>query len=35
VRELLDVAAGRKIYETVATQGKGIIELYEALLEQA
>ena len=35
VRELLDVAAGRKIYETVATQGKGIIELYEALLVQA
>jgi len=35
VRELLDVAAGRKIYETVATQGKGIIELYEALFETA
>ncbi len=33
VRELLDVAGGRKIYETVATQGKGIIELYEALLD--
>ena len=32
VRELLDVAGGRKIYETIATQGKGIIELYEALL---
>lgn len=33
VRELLDVAMGRKIYETIATQGKGIVELYEALLE--
>ncbi len=35
VRELLDVAGGRKIYETIATQGKGIIELYEALLARA
>ncbi|MSQ90981.1 MAG: hypothetical protein EXS01_06280 [Phycisphaerales bacterium] len=34
VRELLDVAAGRAIFETVATQGKGIVELYEALLER-
>ncbi|MSR45328.1 MAG: hypothetical protein EXS15_08280 [Phycisphaerales bacterium] len=34
VRELLDVAGGRAIYETIATQGKGIIELYEALIEQ-
>ncbi len=35
VRELLDVAGGRKIYETIATQGKGIVELYEALLARA
>ncbi|MSR69927.1 MAG: hypothetical protein EXS17_06230 [Phycisphaerales bacterium] len=35
VRELLDVAGGRKIYETIATQGKGIVELYEALLRRA
>ncbi len=35
VRELLDVAGGRKIYETIATQGKGIVELYEALLTDA
>ena len=27
VRELLDIAAGREILETVATQGKGIVEL--------
>ena len=32
VRELLDIAAGRPIFETVATQGRGIVELYEALL---
>ena len=32
VRELLDIASGRRILETIATQGKGIVELYEALL---
>ncbi len=32
VRELLDIAGGRKIYETVATQGKGVVELLDALL---
>lgn len=32
MRELLDVASGRTIFETIATQGKGIVELYEALL---
>jgi methylmalonyl-CoA mutase cobalamin-binding domain/chain len=32
VRELLDVAGGRPIFETVATEGKGIVELYEALM---
>jgi LAO/AO transport system kinase len=31
VRELLDVAGGRPILETIATQGKGIVELLEAL----
>lgn len=31
VRELLDIASGRPIFETVATQGRGIVELYEAL----
>jgi len=30
-RELLDIAAGRPIYETIATQGKGIVELLEGL----
>ena len=29
---VLDVAAGRPIHETIATQGKGVIELLEALL---
>ena len=33
VRELLDIAAGRKIYETIATQGKGVIELLEGLFD--
>lgn len=32
VRELLDIASGRRILETIATQGQGIVELYEALL---
>jgi LAO/AO transport system kinase len=31
VRELLDIASGRPIFETVATQGKGIIELLDHL----
>jgi methylmalonyl-CoA mutase cobalamin-binding domain/chain len=30
-RELLDIAAGRDIYETIATQGQGIVELLDAL----
>jgi methylmalonyl-CoA mutase cobalamin-binding domain/chain len=32
-RELLDVAGGRSIHETVATQGKGVVDLLEALLD--
>jgi methylmalonyl-CoA mutase cobalamin-binding domain/chain len=31
VRELLDIANGREIFETIATQGKGVIELLEHL----
>ncbi len=31
VRELLDIAAGRPIKETIATQGKGIVELLDTL----
>lgn len=31
VRELLDIAAGRRIIETIATQGKGTSELLDAL----
>lgn len=31
VRELLDIAGGRKIIETVATQGKGVVELLDVL----
>lgn len=34
VRELLDIASGRKIFETIATQGKGIVELLAGLLPQ-
>ncbi|MBT8486297.1 MAG: hypothetical protein KJO43_12000, partial [Phycisphaerae bacterium] len=30
-RELLDIAGGRNIHETVATQGQGVLELFEAL----
>lgn len=30
-RELLDVASGRPIHETIATQGKGVLELLDAL----
>ncbi len=32
-RELLDIAAGRPILETIATQGKGIVELHDALFD--
>jgi LAO/AO transport system kinase len=31
VRELLDIAEGRQIFETVATRGKGIPELLSGL----
>lgn len=31
VRELLDIAAGRAIKETIATQGKGIVDLLDTL----
>lgn len=31
VRELLDIADGRTILETVATQGRGVVELLDAL----
>jgi methylmalonyl-CoA mutase cobalamin-binding domain/chain len=31
VRELLDIANGREIFETIATQGKGVIELLKKL----
>ena len=31
VRELLDIAEGRQIFETVATRGKGIPELLDGL----
>ena len=34
VRELLDIASGRKIFETIATQGKGIVELLDHLFGQ-
>jgi LAO/AO transport system ATPase len=30
-RELLDIAGGRRIYETVATEGRGVIELLDGL----
>ena len=33
VRQLRDVAAGRAIYETVATQGQGVVELLDAVFE--
>jgi methylmalonyl-CoA mutase cobalamin-binding domain/chain len=33
VRELLDIAEGRPILETVATLGKGVVELLDELLE--
>jgi LAO/AO transport system kinase len=31
VRQLRDVAAGRAIFETVATQGQGVVELLDAV----
>ena len=31
VRELLDIANGRTILETIATQGKGVVELLDRL----
>ncbi|MCH2144568.1 MAG: cobalamin-dependent protein [Phycisphaerales bacterium] len=34
VRELLDIAEGRPILETVATLGKGVVELLDELLEK-
>ncbi|MFK7961864.1 MAG: cobalamin-dependent protein [Phycisphaerales bacterium] len=30
-RELLDIASGRPIHETIATEGKGVVELLDAL----
>lgn len=33
VRELLDIAEGRPILETIATQGKGVVELLDALID--
>ena len=30
-RELLDIAGGRSIHETIATQGQGVVELLDAL----
>lgn len=35
VRELLDIAGGRAIHETVATQGRGVVELLDALFASA
>jgi len=32
VRELLDIAGGRPIHETIATQGQGVVELLNALV---
>lgn len=31
VRELRDVSAGRKIFETIATQGRGVVDLLDGL----
>jgi LAO/AO transport system kinase len=33
VRELRDIAGNRKIHETIATQGKGVVELLEELFD--
>ncbi|MHC4948087.1 MAG: cobalamin-dependent protein [Planctomycetota bacterium] len=32
VRELMDIAGGRPIFETIATQGQGVVELLDGLL---
>ena len=32
VRELLDISSGRRIIETIATEGKGVVEALDALL---
>ena len=32
VRDLLDIAEGRRVHETIATEGKGVVELLEDLL---
>ena len=32
IRELLDIASGRHVFETIATQGKGVVELLQHLL---
>ncbi len=34
IRELLDIASGRPIFETIATQGKGVVELLQHLLSK-
>ena len=34
IRELLDIASGREIFETIATQGKGVVELLQHLLSK-
>lgn len=34
-RELLDISGGRPIHETVATEGKGVVDLLEALFPAA
>ncbi len=34
IRELLDIASGRPIFETIATQGKGVVELLQHLLSE-
>ena len=34
-RELLDIAAGRPIFETIATQGQGIVELLDGIFTTA
>ena len=33
VRELRDVSSGRKIFETIATQGQGVVELLDGLFQ--
>ena len=35
VRELLDISSGREIFETVATQGKGVVELLDHLFKRS